>query len=78
MFGQVLWWTEIAAEALLLARAIGAKFYTKYTSFYFYVGCVLLVDLFRLAVFTAFPNSYSLFYWRTQFLAATVGYCVRQ
>ncbi len=51
MFGQVLWWTEIAVEALLLARAIGAKFYTKYTSFYFYVSCVLLVDLFRLAVF---------------------------
>jgi len=76
VFGQVLWWTEIAAEALLLARAIGTKFYTKYTSFYFYVSCVLLVDLFRLAVFTALPNSYPLFYWRTQFLAATVGYAV--
>ena len=76
MFEQILWWTEIAAETLLLARAIGTKFYTKYTSFYFYVSCVLLVDLFRLAVFTALPNSYPLFYWRTQFLAATVGYAV--
>ena len=76
MLGQVLWWTEIAAEALLLARAIGTKFYTKYTIFYFYVSSVLLVDLFRFAVFTNLPNSYRLFYWRTQFLAATVGYAV--
>ena len=76
VFGQILWWTEIAAETLLLARAIGTKFYTKYTSFYFYVSCVLLVDLFRFGVFTTLPNSYPLFYWRTQFLAATVGYAV--
>ena len=76
MFAQVLWWTEIAAEALLLARAIRARFYTKYPLFYFYVSSVLLLELFRVAVFTKLPNSYPVFYWRTQFLAATVGYAV--
>ncbi len=76
MFGQVLWWIEIAVEALLVARAIGAKFYTKYTLFYFYLSSVLLLELFRFAVFTNLPISYPLFYWRTQFLAAIAGYAV--
>jgi hypothetical protein len=76
VFAQVLWWTEIAVEALLLARAIAAKFYTKYTLFYFYVSSVLLLELFRFAVFTNLPNSYPLFYWRTQLLAAIAGYAV--
>jgi len=76
VFAQVLWWTEIAAEALLLARAIRARFYTKYPLFYFYVSSVLLLELFRVAVFTKLPNSYPVFYWRTQFLAAIAGYAV--
>lgn len=76
MFAQFLWWIVSAMEVLLLFRSIQGKFYSKYPAFYFYLSSVLVLELLRFAVFTLRPGSYSVFYWRTQYFAATVGYAV--
>ncbi len=77
MFEQILWWVGNAAEALILLRSIRQKLYKKYPAFYFYLGTVLLLQLFRFSIFVFYPNAFPAFYWYTQFLPATVGYAVR-
>ncbi len=76
VFEQILWWVGNAAEALILLRSIRQKLYEKYPAFYFYLGTVLLLQLFRFSIFVFYPNAFPAFYWYTQFLPATVGYAV--
>jgi len=76
VFDQILWWVGNAAEAFLLLRSISEKLYKKYPAFYFYLGTVLLLQLFRFSVFVFYPLAFPAFYWYTQFLPATVGYAV--
>ena len=76
MFGQTLWWMEIAAEAFILVLSINAKLYRKYLAFFIYLSVVLLIDLLRFYVLTLHANVYAPFYWYTQFLHAGVGYAV--
>jgi len=76
VFGQILWWLEIATEAFILVRSINAKLYRKYLAFFIYLSVVLLIDLLRFYVLTLHANVYAPFYWYTQFLHAGVGYAV--
>ncbi len=76
VFGQFLWWMEIAAEAFILVRSINAKLYSKYLAFYIYLTAVLLIDLLRFSVLTLHPSVYAPWYWYTEFLHAGFGYAV--
>jgi len=76
VFGQILWWMEIAAEAFILLRSINARLYGKYLSFFIYLTAVLLIDLLRFSVLTLHPNVYAPVYWYTEFLHAGIGYAV--
>jgi hypothetical protein len=76
VFDQILWWVGNAAEALLLLRLISEKLYKKYPAFYFYLGTVLLLQLFRFSIFVFYPVAFPWFYWYTQFLPVIVGYAV--
>jgi len=76
VFGQFLWWTEIAAEAFILVRSINAKLYRRYLAFYIYLTVVLLIDLLRFSVLSLHAGAYAPFYWYTEFLHAGFGYAV--
>jgi len=76
VFEQILWWGGNAVEAILLLRAINVRLYEKYPAFYFYLGTVFLLQLFRFFVFTFSPFAFPTFYWCTEFLPAIVGYVV--
>jgi len=76
VFGQILWWMEIATEAFILVRSIDARVYRKYLAFYIYLTVVFLIDLLRLCVLTLRPSVYTPFYWYTEFLHAGFGYAV--
>lgn len=76
MSEQILWWIGNAAEAFILLRSARGGLYARYPAFYFYLGTVLLVDLFRFSVFVFYPHAFPTLYWYTEFLPAVVGYAV--
>lgn len=76
MFDQILWWAEIAVEALILVRSSSTKLYGKYSAFYLYLSTVLFVDLLRFAVFSLHPSVYQWSYWCSELLLEVVGYAV--
>jgi len=64
-----------AVEAILSLRAINVRLYEKYPAFYFYLGTVFLLQLFRFFVFTFSPFAFQQFtVYRNS--PAIVGYVV--
>jgi hypothetical protein len=76
VFGQFLWWLSIAAEIVLLARAIKGKFIGEYSIFYWYLSTVLIVELLRTIVKAYQSSSYSSFYWWTDYFTTLIGFVV--
>ena len=76
MTSQLIWWTGIALEALLLARSLKERLIREYSLFYFYIACVFFVSLLRFVCYKVHPGFYQLFYWYTEFLSVIAGYGV--
>src|SRR2546427_12990120 len=76
MFTQIVWWTSIGLEILLLVRAAQEGLTRKFPIFYSYIGSVLLISLVRFYIHQAHPGFYERFYWYTEFLSVIVGYGV--
>jgi hypothetical protein len=73
MLGQVIWWSGIALEALLLIRGFRGKLLARYPVFYSYLLFVCLQSLLRFSVYHASPQSYSTVYWITEWLGILAG-----
>lgn len=76
MLTEILWWTGNASMALVLARAIKGKFFTKYLIFYIYLSHVLVLALVRFYFFVFKSTTYRTLYWYTEFFSLAIGYCV--
>jgi len=76
MLTQVVWWATIALETLLLVRSAQQRLARKFPIFYFYLACVLSVDLLRFYCYKLQPSFYQKFYWYTEFLSVVIGYGV--
>src|SRR5207302_1733225 len=76
MLTQVVWWATIALETLLLVRSAQQRLAAKFPIFYFYLACVLSVDLLRFYCYTVHPGFYQELYWYTEFFSVVVGYGV--
>jgi len=76
MLGQAIWWACMAAEALLLARALWGKLLTRYPAFYSYLLFVWMQSLFRFSVYHARPQLYLKVYWITEWLGGLAGCAV--
>jgi hypothetical protein len=76
VFVQFLWWLSIAAELLLLVRAIKGRFIGEYSIFYLYLGTILIVELLRFLVYTFQASSFPLFYWRSDYFMTLIGFAV--
>jgi hypothetical protein len=73
---NVIWWFGTILEATLFLRAVSTGLLGKYPLFYFYVGCVLATDLFRMCWFTFAPKYYSNLYWYTELFTIIASYAV--
>jgi hypothetical protein len=73
MIGQAIWWACIAAETLLLVRALQSKLLSRYPAFYGYLLFVWMQSLLRFSVYHARPQLYAKVYWVTEWLGVLVG-----
>lgn len=70
----IVWWTGILLEAVILVRAIRAKFLGKYPLFYAYIATVLCVSIvLYVGSRRMLPLWYSKTYWNTQIITLAVG-----
>ena len=73
MLGQVIWWSGIALEALLLVRGFRGQLLSRYPAFFSYILFVWLQSLLRFSVYHLRPQLYSSVYWITEWLAILLG-----
>jgi hypothetical protein len=76
MLGQIIWWSGITIEAVILARALFGKLLRQYPAFYAYVLFVWMQSLLRFSVHYARPQLYSKIFWITEWLGVLVGCAV--
>jgi hypothetical protein len=76
MTANLIWWSAIALEAVILLRASRTHLIRKYALFYSYIGLVLLADILRLCCYQFAPNLYSTFYWQTELATIVASYAV--
>jgi hypothetical protein len=75
MLTQVIWWSSIGLESILLFRGFREKLLSRYPAFYFYIAFVLLQDLvcFAIAWRSHGSKEYEYAYWTAEFLCVLVS-----
>jgi hypothetical protein len=73
MLSQIIWWSSIALEILLLVRAIRGRLGAHFPVFYGYIIFVLSQSFFRFYFYQWDPHLYSPVYWITEFLGVVAG-----
>jgi hypothetical protein len=75
MLTQVIWWSSIGLESLLLFRGFRCRLASRYPAFYFYISFVLFQDLvcFVIARRSHRPVEYTYAYWTAEFLCVLVS-----
>src|SRR5258708_17139293 len=73
MLGQLIWWSSIALEMVLLARGLQNRLAFRLPVFYSYIAFVIFQDLVRLSTFQWKYDLYKPVYWSTEFLGLAVG-----
>jgi hypothetical protein len=73
MLDQLVWWLNMAVEALLLARGLRGNWAPRYRVFYAYILFVLLQSLLRFYLYHSGSSLFPLVYWITEFLAVLIG-----
>jgi hypothetical protein len=76
MLGQVIWWSGIALETLLLLRGFRGRLLARYPVFYAYITFVWLQSLLRFSIYHWRPQLYVPVYWITQALGVLIGCAV--
>lgn len=76
MVAQVIWWSGIAIEAVILTRGLLSKLLRQYPAFYAYLLFVLVQSLLRFSVYHARPQLYPKVYWITEWLGVLAGCAV--
>ena len=76
MLGQIIWWSGVTIEAVILARGLFARLLKQYPAFYAYVLFVWLQSILRFSVYHARPQLYPKVYWITEGLGVLAGCAV--
>jgi hypothetical protein len=53
---NLIWWTAVALEAAILFRGVMSALLKKYPLFYAYIGCALLIEVFRFCSYRFTPS----------------------
>ena len=73
MLGQLIWWSSITLEIVLLARGLYNRLAHRFPVFYSYIAFVLLQDIARFCTFQWKYDLYKPVYWVTEFMGLAVG-----
>ncbi len=73
MLGQLIWWSSIALEMVLLVRGLQNRLAYRLPVFYSYIAFVVLQELVRLSTFQWKFDFYKRVYWSTEFLGLAIG-----
>jgi len=73
MLGQLIWWSSIALEMVLLARGLHNRLAFRLPVFYSYIAFVIFQDLVRLSTFQWKFDFYKPVFWSTEFLGLAIG-----
>ena len=76
MLGQIIWWSGITIEAVILTRALFGKLLKQYPAFYSYLLFVWLQSILRFSVHQARRQLYPKVFWTTEWLGVLVGCAV--
>jgi hypothetical protein len=76
MLSQVLWWTSMAMETLLVGRGLAIGLSRRFPIFYGYLFFVLGQEILSFFIYRWNPHVYIYFYWSTEFLAVVIGCAV--
>ncbi len=76
MSTNLIWWSSVALETVVLFRGLRAELLKKYLLFYAYVGCVFLIEVLRFCSYTFTPNFYPAFYWHSELITIVASYAV--
>src|SRR5262249_45615568 len=74
MLSQLIWWSSILLEVLVLVRGLQTKLALRYPLFYGYVAFVLFFeDLASYLIGHFIPGLYHYSYWVTEFVGLIIG-----
>jgi hypothetical protein len=74
ILSQVVAYTGLLIEVIILVRAIQCRTFAKYSIFYAYLLTVLVTSVFlEIASHSATPPVYALIYWRLQLVTLALG-----
>lgn len=73
MLSQIVWWSGIALEALLLYRGVRGKLRARYPVFYAYILFVAAQSLLRFSIHEWWGGLYPAVYWSTEALGLLLG-----
>ena len=76
MFANVIWWTAITLEVVILLRGALTGLVKKYALFFIYIGCVLLKEITGLLTNALAPKLYEPLYWPTDLATILASYAV--
>jgi len=73
MLTQVIWWSGVVLELLVLIRGLRESLVSKFPLFYAYLGFVLFDDVLMFFAYRTSAAIYERIYWQMQFLGLIVG-----
>jgi hypothetical protein len=73
MLGQIIWWSSIALEMVLLVRGMYTRLVYRFPVFYSYITFVVLQDIARLSTYLWKSGFYKPVYWVTEFMGLAMG-----
>jgi hypothetical protein len=73
---NLIWWTAIALEVMLLCRGVYGGLLRRYPFFYIYIACILATEMLRLFCYQFAPAHYAGFFWNTEVLTVAASYGV--
>jgi hypothetical protein len=73
---NLIWWSAIALEAVVLCRGVASSLFRRYPFFYFYISCILATELIRFFCYEYAPGHYDALYWTTEVLTIAASYGV--
>ena len=76
MLANIIWFSAIALEAVILLRASTTGLLKRYPLFYSYIGCVLVKEIIGLITNAFAPKLYEPLYWPTELATILASYAV--
>lgn len=76
MYANLIWWTVIALEVVILLRGGTTGLLNRYPLFFSYIGCVLLKEIIGLLTSALAPKLYEPLYWPADLATILASYAV--